>query len=258
MASWCPPCLAGPSAVGSSDCVPPAAGLAQALDDASCTGGFKGSVCGQPGAGGRPCVAFRGVTCFTGGCFTRGAEGPLGVQAAAGAGDTGGPWGQAAVSLRLCPMAAANLHGNQWTPADALVRGLSPASGSAFPSLPAAGQGEPFHHMSECLGRGRSREGRVRGARLTLFLPTLACLLHVPQAHLTFPIVGLRPDGAPSAQTLPGSTRPGDASQVPRTWPRLTCPACRERSTSPGMLTSVVPELTQSPRKLSRSPCPHS
>ena len=107
-------------------------------------------------------------------------------------------------------------------------------------------------------GGGRSREGIVRGARLTLFLPTLACLLHVPQAHLTFPIVGLRPDGAPSAQTLPGSTRPGDASQVPRTWLRLTCPACRERSTSPGMLTSVVPELTQSPRKLSRSPCPHS
>lgn len=41
--------------------------------------------------------------------------------------------------------------------------------------------------------------------------------------------------------------RPGDASQAPRTWPRLPCPACRECSSTPGTLTSVLPELTQSP-----------
>lgn len=111
-------------------------------------------------------MAFRGVICFTGGCFTRGAEGPLGVQGAAGAGNTGGPWGQAAVSLRLCPMAAASLHGNQWTPADALVRGPVPSirkclsipagsrAGKALPShvrVPGVG-GAPVR--GECVGPG--------------------------------------------------------------------------------------------------------
>lgn len=138
-------------------------GLARASDGTLYTGGFKGSGCGQPGAGGRPCAACAGSELS--GCFARRAEGPLGgppkgrtpplgVPGAAGVGDTGGVRGWVAVSPRPFSRLWLISPGTMDVCRRSFPWGPVPGIRTCLSTPLAAAQGKLFHLVSGCPGWG--------------------------------------------------------------------------------------------------------